>query len=218
LEIQSHSSGTLYEYPIIVDIDGDGSAEIIAAANDYSSHNDTHGIVVIGDEFNSWNAGLPVWNQHAFSITNIESNGSIPPAPLPNWYEYNNFRSGDLQARFGNNQADLYAHIVLVCRDECNENRIIFSVVVGNNGTLDIEDSIVMEIWGVRADDSRTILDVILVPGVAAGEQSEGIEVSITLPTNDELVDIVVIVDSASLIEECNEENNESFWGGALCP
>jgi hypothetical protein len=26
-----------------------------------------------------------------------------------------------------------------------------------------------------------------------------------------------VVVDSASLIDECNEENNEFFWGGALC-
>ena len=219
LEWTGHSSGTLFEYPIIVDIDGDGSAEIVAASNDYSGHNDSHGITVIGDEFSSWNAGLSIWNQHAFSITNIEQNGRVPTNPEPNWYEYNNFRSGDEHARYGNGQADLYPAIALACSEECTENRMNFLVVIGNQGTLDIEDDIIVEMWGVRADGTRQILDVgVWSGGAPSGVQVEGIEFTLTLSPQEGFVDVVAIVDSANLFAECNEENNEAFWGLPLCP
>ena len=219
LEWDSHSSGTLYEYPIIVDVDGDGSAEIVAAANDYSSHNDSHGIVVIGDEFSSWNAGLSIWNQHAFSITNIDSDGRVPTNPLPNWYEYNNFRSGNLQARTGNRQADVYPVIVLACTDECTQERMTFLVALGNQGTLDIEQEVIVEMWGIRNDGTRSILDVLIwEDGIAAGEQTEGFEFELQIPLSESFVDIMAVADSVSLIEECDESNNEVLWGGGLCP
>ena len=33
-------------------------------------------------------------DQHAY-LTNIEDDGTLPLNPTPNWYEFNNFRSGD---------------------------------------------------------------------------------------------------------------------------
>ena len=219
MEWTSHSSGTLFEYPVIVDIDKDGSAEIVAAANDYSSHNDSHGIVVIGDEFSSWNAGVPVWNQHAFYLTNIEDDGTLPLHPTPNWYEFNNFRSGDLQARDGDTQADVYPSIILVCTDECYANRMTFLVAIGNSGTKDLEEDILIELYGVRSDGSRLLLDIQNhTTGLQSGAQSEGIEFEVTFPQNEDIVDVVVVVDSFGFIDECNETNNETYWGNALCP
>ncbi len=53
LALTDHSSGTLFEYPIVADVDKDGAAEIIVASNDYSIHRDSHGIRVIGDRTGS---------------------------------------------------------------------------------------------------------------------------------------------------------------------
>ena len=50
---ESHASGTLSEYPIIVDVDGDGSTEIVVASNNYAFAGST-GITVIGDATESW--------------------------------------------------------------------------------------------------------------------------------------------------------------------
>ena len=92
-----------------------------------------------------------------------------------------------------------------------------FLVVVGNNGTLDIEESITLEMWGIRSDGSQAILDIALLSGLGAGEQSEGIEFQLRLSPTDDFVDIMAKVDAAGLITECDETNNEAFWGGELC-
>ena len=53
-------------------------AEIVAAANDYSSaHRDTHGIVVVGDATSSWSPARPIWNQHAYSIARSNLNQPV---------------------------------------------------------------------------------------------------------------------------------------------
>src|SRR5205085_11574491 len=62
LALDSHSSGTLMEYPLIVDVDHDGAAEIVVASNDYAFAG-SHGITAIGDARGTWAPGRPIWNQ-----------------------------------------------------------------------------------------------------------------------------------------------------------
>ena len=50
---EGHASGTLMEYPLIADVDGDGSTEIVIASNNYTYAGWT-GITVIGDLDDSW--------------------------------------------------------------------------------------------------------------------------------------------------------------------
>jgi hypothetical protein len=53
LAVEGHASGTLYEYPLIADVDADGSTEIILASNNYAFEG-WNGITVIGDGSSSW--------------------------------------------------------------------------------------------------------------------------------------------------------------------
>ena len=152
-------------------------------------------------------------------LTNIEDDGTLPLNPTPNWYEFNNFRSGDLQARDGDTQADVYPSIILVCTDECYDNRMTFLVAIGNNGTKDLEEEILIELYGVRNDGTRVLLDIKnYTTGLQSGEQSEGVEFEVMFPQEEDIVDVVVVVDSFGFIDECNEMNNEAYWGNALCP
>ncbi|HET6281389.1 MAG TPA: VCBS repeat-containing protein, partial [Polyangia bacterium] len=56
------------------------------------------GIRVVNDRLDRWASSLPIWNQHAYSITNVKPNGQIPKMSewMPNWKEtkkgYNSFR------------------------------------------------------------------------------------------------------------------------------
>ena len=86
-------SGTTYELPVIADVDADGRAEIVAVANNYAFGNQ-NGIYVIGGANNNWVGTRRIWNQHAYHITNINEDGSIPRFEQPNWLtpELNNFR------------------------------------------------------------------------------------------------------------------------------
>ena len=93
-----NTSGTLREFPLVADVDNDGHADIVAVSNSYSSINcdgtKQKGIRVFGDSQGNWVRTRRVWNQHAYSVTNVNEDGSIP-APQPvNWTTpgLNNFR------------------------------------------------------------------------------------------------------------------------------
>ena len=76
-----------------------------------------------------------------------------------------------------------------------------------------------IELYGVRSDGTRLLLDIKNhTTGLQAGEQSEGVEFEVTLPPAEDIVDVVIVVDSFGFIDECNETNNEANWGNGLCP
>ena len=58
-----------FENPVIVDVDRDGQVEIVVV--------DYNGVRVLGDASESWVSARSVWNQHAYSITNINDDLSI---------------------------------------------------------------------------------------------------------------------------------------------
>ncbi|WP_233262048.1 kelch repeat-containing protein [Vitiosangium sp. GDMCC 1.1324] len=89
-----HSSGTTHEMPLVVDVDADGSAEIIVVENNHSAPG-FNGIRVFGDSTGEWVGTRGIWNQHAYSITNVNDDGTIPAHPATNWLTpgLNNFRS-----------------------------------------------------------------------------------------------------------------------------
>ena len=95
-----NSSGTLWEYPLVVDVDNDERAEIVVARNNYAfatcldnTPADT-GIAVIEDELDNWVRTRRIWNQHTYHVTNVNEDGSIPAIEADNWeiLGLNNFR------------------------------------------------------------------------------------------------------------------------------
>jgi hypothetical protein len=84
------SSCTTFEYPVVADANGDGRANIVAVANASCGFGPENGIYLIGSE--DWVATRPVWNQHAYHITNINDDGTIPRQPANSWQVYNNYR------------------------------------------------------------------------------------------------------------------------------
>ncbi len=93
-----NTSGTLHEYPLVADVDNDGQADIVVASNDYSGLNcggvKTRGIRIFGDANDQWVRTRRIWNQHAYHVTNINEDGSVPAMEQSNWSVpgLNNFR------------------------------------------------------------------------------------------------------------------------------
>ncbi len=99
LQYTEHTSNTWLEYPVISDVDGDGAAEIVWGHNPYQDQALAYyGISVIADAKDSWQPTRQIWNQHAYSIVNVDDDATIPATPAVNWQSYNNFRSADLAA------------------------------------------------------------------------------------------------------------------------
>lgn len=95
-----NTTGTLWEYPLVADVDNDGHADIVAISNDYSSitcpldGSQQSGVRVFGDQEGKWVRTRRIWNQHAYHVTNVEEDGTIPMVEEANWTvpRLNNFR------------------------------------------------------------------------------------------------------------------------------
>ncbi len=216
----THSNNTWLEYPTIADINADGSADI-AVCNTPGSWGSRNGVTVFSDADRSWRSGRPIWNQHGYSITNVNDDGTIPQYQDTNWLTYNNFRSGDLTPGVGYSGPDLYAKIEDVCVDECANGNVTVWVEVGNQGYSDVTDPFNIEIIGAT-DSGDVILDTVSwTVGLVQGHQSDSLSIELTgVPTP--LYDLRVAVDggnseSLSEINECYETNNEDTWGSIIC-
>jgi hypothetical protein len=97
-----NTTGTLEENPVIADVDNDGQADIVVVSNAYASGSPSYqcegtaqaGVRIFGDSGGNWVRSRRVWNEHAYHITNVGEDGSIPAVELPNWADprLNNFR------------------------------------------------------------------------------------------------------------------------------
>ena len=74
------AAGTGVEYPIVADVNGDGSAEIIATGllDQYSSNLPGQGGVHVFGNPGGWSPARPVWNQYMYHVTNVNEDLTIP--------------------------------------------------------------------------------------------------------------------------------------------
>jgi hypothetical protein len=100
LDRRCSTSGTLREYPIVVDVDNDDHAEVVLMSNNYAFNTCTgggasrSGITVFGHPENQWVRTRRIWNQHTYHVTNVDEDGRIPAREANNWTTpgLNNFR------------------------------------------------------------------------------------------------------------------------------
>jgi hypothetical protein len=90
------TSRTATEYPVVADIDNDGSAEIVLVSNE--SIDGTPGplppaVQVIRDTGDRWIQARRIWNQHTYHVTNVREDGTIPQFEPPAWESLNTFRT-----------------------------------------------------------------------------------------------------------------------------
>lgn len=175
-EDPNHRSQTLIEYPVVADVDHDGSAEIIVA----SSANDgvDVGITVYGHRGGvGWFPSGPTWGQYAYTTTAILDDGSVPAAPEPSWRVDNNFRarpSGAPPAR-----PDLTVAFTDSCVADCTYGPVVVAVQVSNHGAGDAVAGAVLSLYAV-ADGSEQLVAETTLPAIPAGSALAGVELSLT--------------------------------------
>ncbi len=90
-------SKTLHEYPVVADIDNDGSAEIIVVSEERSAPGKggptMPTVHAIRDVEDRWIQARRIWNQHTYHVTNVREDATIPQFEKPHWTELNTFRT-----------------------------------------------------------------------------------------------------------------------------
>ncbi|MCL4820131.1 MAG: VCBS repeat-containing protein [Vicinamibacteria bacterium] len=100
-------SATGLEYPLVVDVDADGRAEIVSVANLFDLNTERAGVYVFKDAADQWVPTRRLWNQHSYHVTNIGDDGRVPRREQPSWLTYNSYRQNHLIEGCVFAQADL---------------------------------------------------------------------------------------------------------------
>jgi hypothetical protein len=85
-------SGTVIEYPVVADIDNDGSAEIVYTSNYFDGSNGAT-VTVLRDAQERWIPARRIWNQYSYHVTNVREDGTIPKVMKKSWQSNNTFRT-----------------------------------------------------------------------------------------------------------------------------
>ena len=208
-----HRSGTSNEYPVIVDVDGDGASEIVATGNT--------GMYVIGSE-EGWAPSRQVWNQHTYNLTNVNDDLTIPSPTPSNWPEYNSFRSADLRSNFGQgaNLPDAVPILADTCEIDCDEDEVRVTFQLGNEGLADMLDGGSMAVYALQEDGSKTLIEVLSEEDLLlSGYTTVGTTLTLAMSDLPTATLIIVADDDGTgvgRVEECDETNNEMVLEG-LC-
>ena len=217
LEDENHKSWTIHEYPLVADVDGDGKAEILAVNGPRPDFMDEYGIYVLGAADDDWVSARPVWNQHAYYVTNISDSGDVGYAD-PNYSPYTNddFNSFRQQApgSFGALAAPDLHPVAEVCQEACGEPALVWVQVANEAPYITATGGIWVSIIGVKGN-TETLLESKQVPAdIAPGELTGTLEVVVNgWASYDHLL---VFVDDPDLggsadwgqAKECDESDN----------
>lgn len=218
-------SATGYEYPIIVDVDNDGSTEIVLSSDIDTMH--TIGINVYEDPGAQWVRTRRIWNQHFYHVTNINEDGTVPKRELQNWThsKLNNYRQ-NVQPAGVFNAPDLVAKALTTNTDLCSATprKITLIANVANEGALGVKAGVGVKFYAENVDGTgqkaligESTVDKVLAPGQSATasiawDQTVTIEGEVVAVKSPVAINFVVDEPTADKqfgnFVECREDNN----------
>lgn len=219
LELPS-TSATIHEYPLVVDVDGDGNSEILIVANHKSDCGfaPRQGLYVYGDTNDEWVPTRRVWTQHTYHVTNATSSGNVPMTEADNWTTagLNNYRQ-NAQGAGVFNAPDLVLDLS-VGLNLCSMNQVELRARVSNAGALGVPPGVVVDFYeGTDTTGNHLgsgMTTAALLPGA-----STVVTLAVTAPTTD--TDYFAVTDgpntAAGLVVECNDDNNTDLTTQAGC-
>jgi hypothetical protein len=227
-------SCTVHENPVIADVDKDGRAEIVVGMNSvcgivcpWGPHIPAdgtprrHGVTVYKDLRDRWVSTRPIWNQHAYHVTNVNDDGSIPVSEPDQWQQpgLNAFRMnviGDSDFR----APDLVSQVQDVGLDAtaCPQ-RLRLTVKVWNRGAVLVAAGVPVAVYeGGRGGKLLAVAQTqrAIVPG---GFEIVSVELASppTVPT-----DLTTVVNDdgtgQGVVGECDTGNNAVTLPAIYCP
>ena len=214
-----NSTGTLIEYPLVADVDGDGHADILLVSNDYvyrcpNPDSAQTGLRILGDVEGKWVRTRRIWNQHNYHVTNIEEDGTVPVTQDKNWLDprLNNYRQ-NIQPRGEFAAPDLVVRLSVACAGGMR-----LRAIVRNVGAASVPAGAVVGLYSGEPGAGGELLDRIETSRELAPAESEVLEWPI-----DEFADkpYYAVVDDGSPVHawrECDTDNNTFGPVPAFCP
>ncbi len=188
---------------------------------------DEHGVYVYADIEDRWVNSRPIWNQHAYYVTNVNDNGTIPPTSgvERNWEieNLNNFRENILrEGAF--NAPDIIAVDPGADTDLCPPHYTLY-VRVMNQGSAGVAAGIPVGFYLHDPVDDNVLIGVAWTENVLMPGMSERVVLAWDVPVDmGTLTDFnfYAVADDTDAgeevaVHECDEENNRSILHHVHC-
>ncbi len=198
-----NGSATGMEYAYVADITGDGQANVMLPQTFRTTG--SGGLRVFESGSQPWMPARPLWNQHVYSVTNINDDGSIPSHPIPNWLGDNNLRVNSFadQQPFG--LPDFAPSALEITPDSRVSALITNRGLAASGGTIDAR------FYRVDSSGARTLVGTAAVASLAPGES-----VRVTSPATElnaaTTAEVVAEVVPTGGLDQCNTDND---WASA---
>lgn len=201
------TTGTQLEYPTIANIDDDPAAEILVGSNEYMQltgrdpNPGTHGLRVFESATNSWAPTRAIWNQHAYSINNINDDGTIPRQPEKSWLTHNTFRLNTFVDRHPEGVADLALFDLRL--DPQAPSTLRLTAV--NRGLAATTTATLVHVYNGSSAAGR-LIGTLKLPVLASGEERELVLTNVDPHALGD--SLYAVVDDIDTVAECLEDNN----------
>ena len=232
-------SCTVHENPVIADVDRDGRAEIVVATNSVCKITCTapdgttwdhetsglHGITVFKDLRDHWVSTRPVWNQHAYHVTNVNEDGTIPQKEQPHWtttmfgQSLNTFRMNPI----GN--GDFRAPDLAVAAGDASVDgsgcpgKVRVVVQVWNRGAVLVTAGVPVALY--QGGPGGKLLGVAKTANAIIPGSSETVTFDLSPAPADPIAVTVVLNDDGTgqgVVGECRTDNNAIAVPAVYCP
>jgi hypothetical protein len=207
---------TFFEYPVVADVDADGSAEIILASNTgFHDEDGVPGITVLGHADNAWPPAGPVWSVHDYTPLRIRPDGRVETNIVAPWSVHNMFKARPP----GDGLADLLPVEGETCLASCEDGPWEINWAVANQGLLNQRDPISVALYAVEGE-TETLIALHQVDDVEYGYQAPGGRFELTPDQWGDGIRIVVDDDGTGVgsVDECDENNNVLEIAAPVCP
>lgn len=211
----THTSATMFDYPTIADIDADGHADLLVS-------NEFPALVVYKDALNSWAPARSIWNQHAYSVTNVYDDGMIPQDTTPNFATYNNYHSAVARMPGEGMVDELEAEILGTCSDDCDAGAFHLVGRAINRSDRTIPPGVPVSLYAVIGNERVVLQTQLTTLPINSGWTGEPMEFDIPPADIVGATRMWLVADDnghgGGIISECDELNNAVAIDAPFCP
>lgn len=208
-----HASKTMFDYPVVADVDADDHAEIVVCSEGTA-------LTVFGDETNSWMPVRKLWNQHAYSIGNVNDDLSVPDYAEPSYLSTNTWHSA-VSTTGDSIGIDVEPELLELCLKDCDEGKVWLTFKVWNISLVDLDAGLNVAIYAVSSGVPTLLSLYTTSEPVASGWTSKGVRVPISVERLAGAESIRLVLDDDGYgngaFLECSESNNLIEVYGPFC-
>ena len=207
----ARDSSTVGEFPLVADLDQDGSVEIVV--------NGDGRLRVYGNINRDWPPGSPIWPSDTWSGTSLFLDGSVPRSPEAPWLTAK-VRRG--QPEYIIPGMDLRPEITDWCVSSCDEEagQVLVALRLVNLGPQEVQRGASVAVYGLDEEGERQLLGTadfteFIDNGTASAAQQ------LALTVEQARAGVVLVAgdegQQALAVEDCDPSNNELEWRLAEC-